>query len=426
MSRTNHPDHAAIQTRLRGASIFALNQEGVASPASRYIVTVSSPLQLRNAAAFLRSRSVVVQEVPFIVCMSGQFEWDQQTLNTAKKLGVEKIVLVPGSRSKAHRTHLSQSTTGFSKRVKISAMFGSVTFGKFVALLVAKSIVSVRRKAKSCRSILVTGMPLNLLPFYPLVLGTKRRVVIVDDGLSTLEFFRRRTQEAQIRWAARPWRLFVCRPGLCEKKLLCFTLFADVFPPPGVAILPNRAFSLVPSDIRIKTNESWILGNPFVEEGGLDSLIYRELIQSVYQALSRHTPTIRYLPHRRENPAATRKLLQGTSVTLADWQDPVEERVLEIMMVAQTVVGFSSTALEILEAMTPPGCNLWNVLFVPPRAKTGRDSPEAIFERHSRRKRIKTVTAEELQSSQFPGLEAAGKTQFEHHSDCFDNGLKPS
>lgn len=363
---------------------------------------VETPLQLTNAAAYIASQGIFIGDVAFVLMLSGNTTWDTQTLRTAAALRIRKAVVV-GHRGTNPQSHATpwMPNPGSWRFAEFGWWTGNRTGARIWGLLLAAHLLAKEAQSMHSYQELIMGNPLNVIPLYPLILGRRRRIVVVDDGLSMLEFAKLRAdRRRQVpRWA----RVVGLGgpPGLAEPRITVYTLFSDLSFPDGVEVLENTSFSSWKNQIKVREGVAWLLGGPFVEEGGVDLESYRAVVSKVHQALARNGLATVYLPHRREHGEFTRKILLGLGLELAPDVIPVEERVIKEKAVASVVVAFGSTALETLGQMTGPTCRLWDVLLVPPRSKLGRDSPQEIFSRHSAGGRIGVALLEELDNHIF-------------------------
>ena len=361
------------------------------------IAITETPLQLRNAVSYAHTKHVSAGAINFVLVLSGNFTWDSQTLDTAHALGVSRAIVVGAPPQNHIVTEGLRRLEAMSERyVRLRLFLGSRALSRTWALLVAARVIAQRCGRWDATRELILGNPMSAIPLYPLILGPRRRIVIVDDGLSMLNFMQLR---ACRRRQGTKWRHLLALtnpPGLSERRITVFTIFDDLTVSDGVTLQPNTGFTGWRNRIQVREGVAWILGNPLVEEGGLDLKIYRGVISMLHRAMMRVGLDTYYLPHRRECREVTTEVLRGLGPKLVTASLPVEERVMKERAVASVVVAFGSTALETLSQMTPLTCRLWSLLLVPPNSKRGSDSPEEIFSRHKADKRIRVIVPEEL------------------------------
>ena len=361
------------------------------------IAIIGSPLQLRNAVSYGHTKHLSAGDLNFVLLLSGNPTWDCQTLDTAHDLGVTRVTVV-GAPSRNQRVieGLRRLEAISERYLRLRRFLGSRSLSRTWALLVVARAIARQSGRWYAPRELILGNPTSAIPLYPLILGPRRRIVIIDDGLSMLNFVHLRASSER---QAPKWQRLIAltnAPGLSERRITVFTIFADLTVSDGVKLQFNKSFTRWRSQIQVSEGVAWILGNPLVEEGGLDLKTYRCVISMLHRAMLRVGLETFYLPHRREHHKVTREVLSGLGPKLITEIVPVEERVMRERAVASVVVAFGSTALEILGQMTPSTCNLWNLLLVPPNSKRGRDSPEEIFSRHQANQRIRAIAPEEL------------------------------
>ncbi|MEZ5343607.1 MAG: hypothetical protein R2706_19880 [Acidimicrobiales bacterium] len=172
-------------------------------------------------------------------------------------------------------------------------------------------------------------------------------VWLLDDGLGTIETWRRRTDpQAAVTRAAPSWLRQVLSAKLLRlesgdvERLRYFTFF-NLTPSETELVTVNRLAWLRgrlpagPPDER-----TLFLGSPFVEIGKMTEDHYVSLLASV----AAQRGAIDYRPHRRENPHKLARLAQIDHLTVVDASGTIELVLTQQPTLPKQVLSFASSA----------------------------------------------------------------------------------
>lgn len=361
------------------------------------LALVSSPFQLRNALAYLEESANRNAPCFFFLRLSGEVSWDRQTLQLARELELENLWLLSGQNPLAKNefgaTDPDQKDLATSRR--ISAPFNRPILGRLKAVLTMLWQVRLSYGQFRRVSTVVTGNPQEQIPFLRLFLTRQPETVVVDDGFATLEIARKRHEYLSRINHGQFFKL--ARPILFRKEpIIFFTVFEDLACTwPDRSVL-NKRLLKAKVHLTIRERVCWILGQPAVTEGGLTETDYFSLLRSIHQPAKKAGLEPVYIPHRREGDAYVSKLREITGLRALTSQQSVEDTIVAQGWVPQTIVGFTTTALEIISTVAPDSCKLISVYLAPPVRKSGVDSPESIWQRYQNNPRILAIRPEQV------------------------------
>lgn len=356
-----------------------------------------SPLQLRNCVHFLKQEDPALKSSIFILRLTGHERWDQQSIVSAEKLGIKHLIAIRKRKADGRSWTALESKFCERKTWKIiGAPLGRASAGRLKATLLAWNFARMANASNHWKfSQLVTGSPGQPTPLLSLFLQSPKRVVVVDDGMATLAFAEKRRRGNNRKLQPRWFCLFTA-PALWNEPLTIHTMFHDLTFGKDDRVEAAPAYIGQRTNLAVRKNSVWVLGNPFVEESGMCLEYYKAVLSRIRASVTAENCFLWYFPHRRENPTSTVKVLEGLGIIRKQIDIPFEDWVLDNGVLAEKVIAFGSTALEILSQFAPPHCALINVLLEAPLSKRGADSPTEIAARFSTNPRIQTVELDNL------------------------------
>lgn len=364
------------------------------------VVIVSSPLQLENAKSWLSSNQATTNSRYFVITLSGMPHYDREIFYAARDLVRSEVIFLapPGSFGNDHRGVLTRKVNGLEGAAVIRPPAGRWSVARLLACLqiLSRHYGHVHRWRNLGHVVL--GQPFEIVPFLSL-LSRGCEVTVVDDGLAVLTTAIVRSA----RQASKPRSLrdMFRSPAYWTRSLTHYTIFNDVVFGTRDAVIKNNTFFEKQLPIEVSAEECWILGSPEVEEAGLSLSYYVEVLSKISLAAKSNGLKVEYIPHRREPEDKVGKLTVQLGFISRPKVYPVEQRVTETLQCPTLLVGFGSTALETLAQFVPSRCQIWSVLIPAPDRKVianGANSPDIIWRRHLKSRRIRAVTPEQINS----------------------------
>jgi hypothetical protein len=183
-----------------------------------------------------------------------------------------------------------------------------------------------------------------------------RRLVVLDDGMAAL----RRVELINL-IGDENHKLFFRRNKRRGRNLVELMHRAEYFSmvrtSPSHTIIENN-LAWLKAQVRSlpMSNETWLVGQPLVEQGTIQESAYLE----AFQARSRATfdVVVKYFPHHREDHGAAEIRAAELNAKVVARNAPLELEPLLAQSIPRRVVGIYSTALISLREVLPPSCRV--------------------------------------------------------------------
>lgn len=333
----------------------------------------------------LKSNSVIIVDSPFqLLC--GVELIKLKKLNEKGKvhlIGVNNKSVENMNQIKNLYKHFSNEFDSF-KEIRIKNKYGILNF--YYYLHIYSTIIQSVKELKINTIILgdfANGYFRNIANKFD-----DKRIILLDDGFGTLQIFNIDSWGLHDRKETFKRVLSFGSYNSKKKYVELFTVFEGIVN--YKYTINNSFFFLRESMTNInKSDDSYIIGMPVVEDGILDKTIYMCYLEKIIESLENEK--IIYIPHRREDDLKLNEISEKYGCKIVKLGMPIELFFCINKTIPKNIISFFSTSLYNLNKLLGTTTNITSIKINPSHILKRNTSIENVYSVLTSQVKIKEI-----------------------------------